>query len=88
MQQPITPLSCQERKVLLLMADGLKSQQIAKTMCRSPHTVKNHKTNMCLKLNLASTAELLCYATKNATMLQNGGGKLGIGTIPIFGLAA
>ncbi len=73
-QTPNAPLSCQERKVLQLMADGHKNQAIAETMCLSPHTVKNHKTNACQKLNLASTADLLCYAIRNATTLQNGGG--------------
>ena len=85
MQAPNAPLSRREREVLLLMADGHQNQAIADKLCKSTHTIKNHKTNACQKLNLTSTAELLCYATKNAIMLQNGGGKLDIGRFPIFG---
>ena len=87
-QTPTTALSSQERKIISLIAEGYKSHDIADKLCISPHTVKNHKTNICQKLNLSNTTELLRYAILNAAMLQNGGGKHCIGTIPIFGLLA
>jgi DNA-binding NarL/FixJ family response regulator len=66
----VTTLSSQERKVILLIADGYKSQEIADTLCISTHTVKNHKTNICHKLNLKSTTDLLRFAILNETLLQ------------------
>ena len=77
-RQPLTHaldiLSYQERKIFLLIAAGYKSHAIADKLCISPHTVKNHKTNICHKLNLSSTTDLLRYAILNATLLQNWGG--------------
>jgi DNA-binding NarL/FixJ family response regulator len=80
-------LSIQEKKILHLVSLGLKSKQIAEKLFISPHTVKNHKSNICLKLNLRSTTELYFYAFSNATWLQEGGGRClfeWIGIIPIF----
>jgi DNA-binding CsgD family transcriptional regulator len=80
-------LSIQEKKILHLVSLGLKSKQIAEKLFISPHTVKNHKSNICLKLNLKTTAELYIYAFSNATLLQNRGGRHffnRIGIVPIF----
>ncbi|MFC0185620.1 response regulator transcription factor [Pseudarcicella hirudinis] len=66
----IDSLTIQERKVLLLIANGYKSQQIADVLFISTHTVKNHKSNICKKLQLKSTTELLCYAVKYSTILD------------------
>jgi len=74
LQTPTTALSSQERKIISLIAESHKSHDIAYKLCISPHTVKNHKTNICQKLNLSNTIELLRYAILNAAMLQNGGG--------------
>ncbi len=69
-----TTLSHQECLVLSLIAKGKQSQAIADALFISPHTVKNHKTNICRKLNLNGCMELYQYAVINATELQNGGG--------------
>jgi DNA-binding CsgD family transcriptional regulator len=83
---PTTALTVQEQRIILLIANGYKSRAIADALCISPHTVKNHKTNICQKLNLCGTTALVRYAILNATLLQNrGGGKLEIGKVPIFG---
>lgn len=66
-------LSIQEKKILQLISIGFKSKQIAEKLFISPHTVKNHKSNICLKLNLRTTAELYFYVFSNATLLQEGG---------------
>lgn len=62
-------LSLQEEKVLLLIAKGYKSHHIADTLCISPHTVKNHKTNICQKLGLTSTNDLLRFAILNQKII-------------------
>ena len=83
LQTPTTALSSQERKIISLIAEGKQSQAIA--LFISPHTVKNHKTNICRKLNLSGCIELYQYAVINATELQDGGGEFHIGRFPIFG---
>lgn len=83
----LNDLSIQEKKILHFVSLGLKSKQIAGKLFISPHTVKNHKSNICLKLNLKTTAELYLYAFSNAALLQDGGGRSSfnrIGIIPIF----
>lgn len=82
-----TTLSHQECLILSLIAKGKQSRAIADALFISPHTVKNHKTNICRKLNLNGCMELYQYAVINATELQNGGGKFHfyrIGSFPIF----
>ena len=69
-----TTLSHQEYLILSLIAKGKQSRAIADALFISPHTVKNHKTNICRKLNLNGCTELYQYAVINATMLQNWGG--------------
>ena len=63
-------LSPQEKKILRLVSLGLKSKEIAEKLFISPHTVKNHKSYICLKLNLKTTAELYIYAFSNTAFLQ------------------
>lgn len=80
-------LSKQEIEVIKLISLGLKSAEIAEKLFISPHTVKNHKSNICLKLDLKTTSELYLYAFSNATLLQNWeGGGISLGIFPIFTL--
>ncbi|OYU67353.1 MAG: hypothetical protein CFE22_04605 [Cytophagaceae bacterium BCCC1] len=67
-------LSPQEKKILQLISLGFKSKQIAEKLFISTHTVKNHKSNICIKLNFKTTAELNFYAFSNAALLQDLGG--------------
>jgi DNA-binding CsgD family transcriptional regulator len=67
-------LSIQEKKILHLVSLGLKSKQIAERLFISPHTIKNHKSNICRKLNFKTTAEMYIYAFSNAALLQKWGG--------------
>jgi DNA-binding CsgD family transcriptional regulator len=74
-------LSIQEKKILHLVSLGLKSKQIAEKLFISPHTVKNHKSNICLKINLKTTAELYIFTFYNAALLQEWGGIEGFLTV-------
>ena len=56
--------SKREREVLLWIADGLTSRQIADKLFISQHTVINHKRNMHHKSNTQNTAALLGFAFK------------------------
>ncbi|MEP2770964.1 MAG: response regulator transcription factor [Fulvivirga sp.] len=58
-------LSPREREVLALIADGLKTNEIAEKLFLSVHTVNSHRKNMLKKLNLKSPIELIVYAVEN-----------------------
>lgn len=55
----ITP---REREVLVLIAEGLTSREIAERLIISPKTVDRHRENIMTKLNLHTRAELVRYA--------------------------
>lgn len=55
-------LSSREREVLSLLAEGLTNQQIGDQLFISAETVKNHKTNIMVKLNITNNNGLLLKA--------------------------
>ncbi|MCY1510535.1 Bacterial regulatory protein, luxR family [compost metagenome] len=55
-------ISQAEMKVLLLMAEGKSSKQIADDLFISIHTVNNHRKNMLAKLNCSTSAEIIKLA--------------------------
>ena len=55
-------LTEQERKVLLLIAEGLTSIEIGDSLQISKRTVDTHRANLIKKLNLGSLPELLKFA--------------------------
>lgn len=59
---PLAQLTPQEIKVLALIGRGLGSSQMASQLFVSPHTIKNHKTNITRKLAIASGRNLLTVA--------------------------
>jgi DNA-binding CsgD family transcriptional regulator len=54
-------LTVTERRVADLVAAGLTNQQIARSLCRSPHTVNYHLRRIFQKLNIRSRVELATY---------------------------
>ena len=57
-------LTRREQEILVLLAQGLSSKQIAEKLFISPKTVENHRSNILRKLNLHSTLELVRYAAR------------------------
>ena len=57
-------LGAREREVLGLVADGLRSAQIAAQLGISSHTVDAHRRNIRRKLGLRNTAELTRYVLR------------------------
>jgi len=57
-------LSEREREVLVLIAEGLTSAQIADRLFLSPHTVQTHREHIMTKLDLHSTVALTKYAIR------------------------
>lgn len=58
-------LTPREREVLRLLAEGLNTQGIARSLFVSPTTVRNHVQNLLQKLNLHSRVEVVAYAYKH-----------------------
>ena len=55
-------LTQREMTILWLIADGLTNKQIAKQLCLSVHTVKNHVHNILEKLNVRSRFQAINHA--------------------------
>ena len=58
-------LSVREQDILGLLAKGLSSKEIANALLISIHTVSNHRRNICQKLGLHSTRELVLFAARS-----------------------
>jgi DNA-binding NarL/FixJ family response regulator len=57
-------LTRREQEILVLLAQGLSTKQVAEKLFISPKTVENHRSNILCKLNLHSTLELVRYAAR------------------------
>ena len=79
-------LSDHERGILIRVASGRSSKEIAREYAISAKTVGNHVANMCQKLNLNHRSELVLYAAEQglATLDSPVGGT----TIPFKKVAA
>jgi PAS domain S-box-containing protein len=60
-----TDLTQRELEVLSLLAQGLKTGDMARSLSISPFTVRNHIRNILLKFNVHSRLEAVVYAIKN-----------------------
>ena len=58
-------LTSREMDVLACIAKGFSNQDIAKALCVSEKTVKNHLTNIFRKLNVNDRTQALVYVLKN-----------------------
>jgi DNA-binding NarL/FixJ family response regulator len=58
-------LSLREREVLIQVGRGLSSKEIGRALGISDLTVRKHRENLCRKLGLRSSAELVAYAIRN-----------------------
>ncbi|MBT4758639.1 MAG: response regulator transcription factor [Opitutae bacterium] len=66
-QSPIAVLTDREFEILELYGHGKTSGEIAQQLNVSPKTVGAHRYNICCKLELHSTSELICYAAKSVS---------------------
>ncbi len=65
-----TPLSAREKKILLLIAEGMSNREIAKTLTLSEKTVKNYVSIIFNKLKINNRAEAAAYAVRYRCMLK------------------
>jgi DNA-binding NarL/FixJ family response regulator len=63
-QACLAKLSGREKEVFVLVADGLKTQEVADRLFISPKTVESHKYNIKEKLKVHSVAEFTKIAAK------------------------
>jgi len=61
-------ISKREEQIIKLIAKGLNNQDIANHLFLSIETVKTHKKNIKLKINVSNTAEIIKYAKKTYLM--------------------
>ena len=57
-------LTEQERKVLVLLAEGLTNRQIGERMFLAEKTVKNYVSNLLAKLGMSRRTEAAVFAVK------------------------
>ncbi|MHB9075591.1 MAG: response regulator [Desulfobaccales bacterium] len=63
-------LTSREREVLILLAEGKKSQEIANALFISVNTVRRHRYNIMEKLSINNLADLVKYAiSQNYTLI-------------------
>ena len=60
----IASLTEQERKVLLLLADGLTNRQIGERLFLAEKTVKNYVSNLLMKMGMKRRTEAAVYAAR------------------------
>lgn len=63
-QPSFSELTATERHILRLLAEYKTSKEIARELGVSPHTIVNHRANICTKLNLQGTHALVKFATQ------------------------
>jgi DNA-binding CsgD family transcriptional regulator len=68
-QQPT--LSQRETEVLHLLAEGLTTNEVAKSLFVSHHTVISHRKNICQKLNAKNAFQLGVYVSKCGLLSNN-----------------
>ncbi len=61
-------ISNREEQIIKLIAKGLNNNVIAQRLSLSKETVKTHKKNIKLKLDVSNTAEIIQYAKKTYLM--------------------
>jgi len=57
-----------EREVLILLARGFSTKEIADRLCISVHTVENHRRNLMEKMQARNVASLLVYSIKSGIL--------------------
>ncbi len=62
---PYTQLTAREREVLILVAQGRSTREIAGLLHISPNTVDVHRAHMMQKLDLHNVAEISAYAVRH-----------------------
>ena len=65
---PAEPLTAQERRVLLLIAQGKRAKEIAQALGISVKTAESHRSRIMEKLDIHETAGLVRYAIRRGVI--------------------
>jgi len=60
--------SAREKEIILLLANGRKTDEIAEELFISPNTVSTHRKNMLRKYAVKNTAELILFSKKQGIL--------------------
>ncbi len=71
-EDPLVALSPQERRILLLLADGLTNRQIADEMFLAEKTVKNYVSTLLAKLGMDRRTQAAVYAARLVDRRRDG----------------
>lgn len=63
-----SPFSRREKEIILLLANGRKTDEIAEELFISPNTVSTHRKNMLRKYSVKNTAELILFSKKHGIL--------------------
>lgn len=69
-RKAIKQLTETERRIILLISEGKTTPQIAELLFNSGKTIENHRTNICQKLELKGSNNLLTFALENKWLLK------------------
>ena len=67
---PIAKLTVRERQVLIGIAQGYSSKQIAERLCRSGKTIEKHRSTMMRKLSLRDATAVTRFAIANGFLSE------------------
>lgn len=65
-KSPVSDLSAQENKVLMLLAEGMTNREIGESLYLAEKTVKNYVSNLLAKLGMSNRSEAAVFAAKLA----------------------
>jgi DNA-binding NarL/FixJ family response regulator len=68
LKDPYDQLTCREREVLHLVAEGYTGQEIAKRLTISSRTAEQHRANIIRKLGFQNQREIIRYAIKKGIL--------------------
>ena len=68
---PIDSLSMRETQVLMMIAQGTKTQKISKILNLSPKTISTYRSRLYEKLDVSSDIEMLHLAMKYGVLDEN-----------------
>lgn len=68
LKSPWDHLTRREYEVLKMVAEGLKTREIAVKLSLSPKTIENHRANLMSKLNFKNSPALVCYAVEHGLL--------------------
>lgn len=70
-QNPRKSITPREKEIITLLASGETNKQIASTLSISENTVKNHVSNIFVKLELKNRTNLVSYAISNGLIAKS-----------------